>query len=151
MEDIMSNVIKGMIAGFVATIVLSMLMFMKSMMGVMPELDVVAMLSAMMGQSDTLAIGWVMHFVIGTVVWGILFSLLVSSLPGGSIVTKGLIFGAGAWLLMMIVVMPMAGAGLFGMKLGMMAPMMTLILHVIFGAVLGVVYQMLAGPDYATS
>ncbi|MEO8848412.1 MAG: hypothetical protein ABI440_07270 [Casimicrobiaceae bacterium] len=42
-----------------------------------------------------------------------------------------IVFAIGAWLGMMIVVMPMAGAGLFGMKLGPMAPIMTLIVHII--------------------
>ncbi len=32
-----------------------------------------------------------------------------------------------------------AGAGFFGMKMGIMAPMMTLVLHIIFGAVMGLV------------
>jgi len=41
---------------------------------------------------------------------------------------------------MMVVLMPMAGAGLFGMSMGVMAPVMTLVLHLIFGAVLGWVY-----------
>ena len=34
----------------------------------------------------------------------------------------------------------MAGAGLFGMNMGILAPMMALALHLIFGAVLGWVY-----------
>jgi len=38
---------------------------------------------------------------------------------------------------MMVIAMPMSGAGLFGMNLGMMAPVMTLMLHLIWGAVLG--------------
>jgi len=46
-------------------------------------------------------------------------------------------------------VMPMAGAGLFGMAMGIMAPMMTLVLHVIFGAVLGAVFQAQAKPAFA--
>lgn len=33
--------------------------------------------------------------------------------------------------------MPMVGAGLFGLQMGIMAPMMTLVLHLIFGAVFG--------------
>ena len=133
-----SNIIKGMVAGFVATVVLSALMVMKSMMGLMPELDVIAMLSKMMGAS--LAIGWIAHFMIGTVIWGGLFVCLAPYLPGGSYWFKGVIFGVGAWLMMMIAVMPMTGAGLFGMNLGMTAPVMTLVLHIIYGAVLGGVY-----------
>jgi hypothetical protein len=41
---------------------------------------------------------------------------------------------------MMIVMMPMAGAGFFGQVLGIAAPVMTLMLHLVFGAVLGAVY-----------
>ena len=134
-----SNIFKGMVAGFVATVVLSALMVMKSMMGLMPDLDVIAMLSKMMGGSP-LAIGWLAHFMIGTIIWGGLFAWLDPHLPGNSHWLKGITFGIGAWLMMMIAVMPMAGAGLFGLNFGMMAPVMTLVLHVIFGAVLGGVY-----------
>lgn len=134
----MNNVLKGAIAGFVATVVLSVLMIMKSMVGLMPELDVIAMLSEMMGGGPAMA--WIIHFVIGTVMWGMGFALIVGSLPGSSLVMKGIVFGIGAWVLMMIAVMPMAGAGLFGLNIGIMAPVMTLMLHIIFGAVLGLVY-----------
>ncbi len=133
------NVLKGMIAGFVATVVLSALMMMKTMMGVMPELDVIAMLTKMMGASSN-AVGWVAHFMIGTVVWGGLFAWIGPNLPGRSHWTKGIVFGTGAWLLMMVMVMPMTDAGFSGMKFGMMAPVMTLALHVIYGAVLGGIY-----------
>lgn len=78
--------------------------------------------------------------MIGAIVWGGLFAWLDPHLPGNSHWLKGVTFGVGAWLLMMIAIMPMAGAGLFGMNFGMMAPAMTLMLHVIFGAVLGGVY-----------
>ena len=42
--------------------------------------------------------------------------------------------------MMMIILMPMAGDGLFGLKLGLMAPAATLMLHMIFGAQMGWVY-----------
>jgi hypothetical protein len=53
---------------------------------------------------------------------------------------RGAVFATGAWLIMMVVMMPMAGAGLFGMQLGLMAPVATLMLHWVYGAVLGAVY-----------
>ncbi len=140
----MNNILQGIIAGLAATVVLSLLMVVKSMMGLMPELNVIAMLSGMMGSS--LAIGWIAHFMIGTVVWGILFAVFAASLPGNSLWLKGILFGVIAWLGMMIAIMPMAGAGLFGMNLGMAAPIMTLVLHVIYGAVLGGVYAALPNP-----
>jgi uncharacterized membrane protein YagU involved in acid resistance len=137
----MNNVVKGMVAGFVATVVLSLLMLIKSTMGLMPELNIIAMLSNMMGTGRVM--GWVAHFMIGTILWGGLFALLAPKLPGGSLWLKGVFFGVCAWVLMMVAVMPMAGAGLFGMNFGMAAPIMTLVLHLIYGAVLGGVYGML--------
>ena len=128
-------------AGLAATIVLSMIMFLKGMMGLMPELNVIGMLAGMMKSSATIA--WVSHFIIGSIVWGVLFAVTHDKLPGSSSLIKGIFFGIGAWLLMMIAVMPMAGAGIFGMNLGMMAPIMTMMLHAVFGAVLGGVFAKL--------
>lgn len=132
---------RGMIAGFVATVVLSALMLIKAMMGIMPALDLIQMLTGMahnmLGLPANPAVGWVIHFMIGTVVWGIAFALLYEKLPGSSPTTKGIVFSVLAWLLMMLIPFPMAGAGLFGMKLGIMAPVMTLVLHLVWGAVLG--------------
>jgi len=138
--------LKGLLAGLVATAVLSMIMIGKSMMGLMPGLNAIAMLSHMMGAG--MAMGWVAHFMIGTVAWGLAFAFLSDKLPGSTPWLKGILFGIGAWLLMMVAVMPMAGAGLFGLKMGMMAPVMTLMLHIVFGAVLGVVYGQ---PDHRES
>lgn len=133
----MANVPKGIVAGLVGTVALSVLMVMKNAMGLMPELDVIAMLAGMMHVPAAAA--WAIHFMIGAV-WGVMFALLYKLIPGGSPVGKGMIFGTGAWLMMMVVVMPMAGAGLFGMTLGMMAPLMTWMLHLVFGAVLGATF-----------
>ena len=131
------NWLKGMVAGFIATVVLSVLMLMKQRMGLVPQLNPIEMLMKMVGGS---AVGWVPHFLIGTVVWGSLFPIFDARVPSGSHWVKGILFGIGAWLLMMILVMPMAGAGLFGMALGIMVPIATLVLHLIFGAVLGGTY-----------
>jgi uncharacterized membrane protein YagU involved in acid resistance len=139
---------RGIIAGFIATVVLTVLMLVKEMMGLMPELNVISMLSTManakMGMPGTPMVGYLLHFVIGAIVFGVLFHLLNGSLPGGNQLMKGIVFGVVAWLLMMLLVMPMAGAGMFGMSMGVMAPAMTLMLHVIFGAVLGFSYSKLA-------
>jgi len=140
----MSTTGKSMAAGFVATIVLSILMVTKMKMGVMPELNAIKMMTTMahgmLGTPAVPIIGWIMHFMIGTVVWGVLFALIGKSLPGNGFIVKGLSFGVLAWMLMMVMVMPMAGAGFFGLSLGMMAPVITLILHLVYGAVLGGLY-----------
>lgn len=132
----MNGIGKGIFAGLVATIVLSVLMVMKSAMGVMPQLDVIQMLSMMLGVS--IALAWVVHFAIGAM-YGAFFAVAYRVIPGSNALTKGLVLGTAAWLMMMLLVMPMAGAGLFGMNMGLIAPMMTLVLHLVFGAVLGLV------------
>lgn len=142
----MNNIAKGAIAGFAATAIVSIMFLVKAAMGLMPELNIIAMLSAMMG--GALVVGWIVHFVIGTVIWGSLFASFEPHIPGGSMWLKGVVFGIAAWLLMMVAVMPMAGAGFFGASFGMVAPVMTLMVHVIFGAILGFVYAALQVPGH---
>jgi uncharacterized membrane protein YagU involved in acid resistance len=137
----------GLIAGFAATVVLSMFMIAKGMMGVMPQLnpieDIVRVTQGLTGLNLPPPFGWVGHFVLGTVLWGFLYAALQARVPGTPVV-KGLIFGVAAWLVMMIVFMPLAGHGMFAMSLGPQAAMATLVLHLIFGAVLGLVYAKVA-------
>jgi len=136
----MGNISKGLAAGLVATIVLSALMVMKAAMGVMPELDLPRMIAGMMGRADMPVVGWIVHFMIGIVIYGLAIALLGARLPGTGHVGHGVLIGTIGWLVMMVMMMPMAGVGLFGMQLGFMAPVMTLVLHLIFGAVLGWFY-----------
>ncbi len=133
----MGNIVKGMLGGLAGTAVMSALMLMKSAMGLMPQMDIIQMLSDMMGVS--IGIAWGIHFMIGAI-WGVLFALSYRAIPGSGSAVKGMLFGTGAWLLMMVMVMPMAGAGFFGMKMGIMAPVMALMMHIIFGGVMGLVY-----------
>ncbi len=139
-----NRIVKGLLAGFIATIALSVLMVMKAKMGMMPQMNAIKMLTGMahgiMGTPLTPVVGWVLHFIIGSVLWGIAYTLLFERIPTQSPIAKGMLFGTAAWILMMIVVMPLAGAGLFGLKLGIGAPIATLILHWVYGAVLGAVY-----------
>lgn len=136
----MSKIWKGLLAILAATLVLSALMVLKSMMGVMPELDSPMMIAGMMGSPGTPVLGWAVHFMIGVVGYGLGMAFLNERWPGGSPTVRGVIIGVVGWLLMMVMMMPMAGAGLFGMNMGLMVPMMTLVLHLVFGAVLGWVY-----------
>ncbi|WP_336367732.1 DUF6789 family protein [Marinobacter sp. C2H3] len=147
----MGSYLKAIVAGFIATIILSVIMVLKSMMGVLPQMNAIAMLAqmahGMAGMPASPAVGWVLHFLIGSVLWGVLYALLYAKLPGASALPKALSFSVLAWLLMMVVVMPMAGKGLFGFGIGIMAAVATLILHLIWGLALGVIYRMLTRPS----
>ncbi len=134
----------GALAGLAATAVLSVLMIMKSIMGIMPQFNVIAdwvAVLAKFGLPASMALGWIAHIALGAV-FGVGFSQVRSMLPASDIVA-GIAFGVVAWLGMMIFFMPLAGNGVFGMNIGMMVPVMTLILHVVFGAVLGFVFRKL--------
>lgn len=131
----------GFVAGFAGSAVLAVVFVMKSAMGIMPQMDIIMMLSAMMGMGAVM--GWIAHFAIGTLAWGGLFALANAQIPGGSQIGKGIVLGLAAWGVMMVMVMPMAGGGMFGLRFGMMGAAMPLILHIIFGAVLGYVYSVL--------
>ena len=71
----------GIAAGFVATVALSAMMLVKHSMGLMPELDPIAMITAMAGANSP-ALGWIAHFGIGSIFWGIGFAVVSPYLPG---------------------------------------------------------------------
>ncbi|UJF17071.1 hypothetical protein L0B53_03820 [Vibrio sp. SS-MA-C1-2] len=141
----MSNLLRGFYSGFIATIALTIIMMVKKVMGVMPELDPIHMMSTMismkLGIIESPIIGWIMHFGVGTVAWGGAFAVFYHVLPTANKVSKGISLGIIAWVLMMIGPMPMSGAGFFGLNIGLGAPIMTLVLHIIFGVVLGLVFK----------
>lgn len=99
------------------------------------------------GMAVNSTLGWIMHFALGSIVWGGAFAVFNASLPSDSQLMKGIIFGGIAWLLMMLGPMPMSGAGLFGLSLGVMAPVITLGLHIVFGAVMGLTFSKLAANE----
>lgn len=150
-----NRIVKGIYAGFIATLALSALMVVKAAMGMMPQMNAIKMLTGMahgmLATPLTPVVGWLLHFIIGSLLWGVLFSLLFERLPSQSALIKGLTFGTAAWVLMMILVMPMAGAGLFGLHLGLGAPIATLVLHWVYGAVLGAAYGKLGAARLVTS
>jgi uncharacterized membrane protein YagU involved in acid resistance len=150
-----NRIYKGIFAGFIATVALSALMILKTEVGMSPQMNAIKMLSSMahgfMGTPAIPVVGWLLHFIIGSILWGILFAILFKRIPGQTPAIKGLIFGTAAWLLMMIMVMPMAGAGLFGIHLGIGASIATLVLHWIFGAVLGSMYGKLTTPHFVAT
>jgi hypothetical protein len=137
------NVKNALTAGFVATVVLSVCQTAAHAAGLLPTFDLIGMIaniiSVATGGTPNPVAGWAVHFIIGTILWGIGYAIVEASLPGPPAV-RGMVFSAGAWLLMMIIVMPITGAGMFGLSLGPSVPVAILMLHLIFGATLGIVY-----------
>jgi uncharacterized protein DUF6789 len=137
----MSNSTKGLIAGFIATVVLSGLLMFKSTMELAPHLNIIHLLTQL-GSIGTVA-AWMDHFIVGTVVWGLLFAAFDSVYEKGAYWLKGIAFGVFSWVMMMILFMPLAKAGFFGAKIGIEAPAVTLLYNLVYGVVLGVTYGLL--------
>lgn len=147
MNILTRDIRNGVLASLAATIVLSAIMVMKQMSGMVPQMNPIADLAgiahSLLGIPAVPLVGWVLHFAIGTLVWGTLFAFLRPRIPGSKLI-KGLIFGIGAWFLMMWIFLPMAGQGLFGMNGGVVIPVMSLMLHLVYGAVLGIAFGKLS-------
>ena len=138
----MSNSMKGMVAGLVATLVLSGLLLLKGTMNLVPELSIISLLMGL--GSITLVQAWMDHFIVGVVAWGLAFGAYDSLASRPAHWLKGIIFGVFAWVVMMVLFMPLAKAGVFGWKIGPIAAAVTLIYHLVYGAVLGTTYGLLS-------
>lgn len=138
---------KGLLAGFIATLALSALLLVKQAVGLMPSFDLIRLLTVIFGGGA--AVGWLAHFMIGTMLWGLLFPLVEDAFGPMRFWVKGMWFGVAAWLLMMVIILPLAGAGFFGARYGIGAPVLTLLLHLAYGWVLGFAYGRLATADSA--
>ncbi len=138
----MSRVQKGMIAGFVATVAVSILEAVNLFAGRWVE-PFPIFVAGLIGMPGNLMVGWIVHFIAGTIILGSLFGILCPRMPGQTPETKGIIFAVGAWAVLMVMVF-LAGdprmfrdSGGFGMVAWM------LVSHAVFGIVLGNVYARL--------
>jgi uncharacterized protein DUF6789 len=124
----------GGIAGTVAMTVMTYLV--APTMGL--HMDIAAMLGSMLGGSWIA--GMMMHVVNGTVIFPAIYAFaLYPHLPGAPAI-RGTVWGIVLWLIAQTMVMPMMGAGLFSAAMGgVMAAMGSLVGHVLYGSLLGVV------------
>ena len=140
---IATDYFKGIAAGLLAMIAPSALMLVRSATHRLPQLDFIEMLSTLAGMPDNAAAGWTMAVLAGSVVLGTLFAWLEPRIPGDSHTRRGILFSVGTWLAIMVFLMPNLDAGLFGLRLSLLLPIGTFVLHVVYGAALGWVYGML--------
>jgi hypothetical protein len=135
-DKVESTIGKGIVAGFVATFVLSVL------------LDPIELFAPSILPASP-PVGWVLHFFVGTVVWGIGFSVLHDYLCGPAW-QRGLMFALGAWIVVITGAAVLILAGVLAMELTPVMIVATLVVHVFYGVALGLVYGfLLDGPDSA--
>ncbi len=145
-----SKVKKLFFAGFVGTAAMTALMYSAPMMG-MPKMDIGTMLGTMFLASPGPAfwLGIMIHLMMGTLLFPALYGFALQ--PSGSGGTgRGVALGLALWAAANLMVMPMMGAlhpmvksgmmtapGFLMLNLGIMAPMGSLIGHLLYGALLG--------------
>ncbi len=129
------TIVNGIIGGIVATIVLTVAMMMAEKMGKM-ELSPPKMLAEKMGIGS---LWMVLHFTVG-IVLGVLYVLISNAVPllYHPIIYPVVFAIAVPWVFLGVVLLPMNDLGLFGSKKSSSMPMMSFIMHVIFGLGLGV-------------
>jgi len=130
-------------AGLIATAAMTAFTFMAPLMGF--EMDIPKMLANTMGAP--IIIGWIAHFMVGLVLAVIYAAIFLAAIKKEANFKNGVLFGIFPWLLAQLMVMPMMSsisggsftAGLFSGSL--MIAMASLVGHVVYGAVLGGIYN----------
>lgn len=138
----------GMAAGAVATAASSVLLLLWHAADGLTSPTVIVLLAQWLeGGAVT---GWTAHAVIGVVLWGGLFALTDPVLPGNASL-RGLLFAFGAWLVLMLILLPWTGGGVFAARLDHPFRMIagSLALHGVYGWVLGFVFGRLTAPRHA--
>jgi uncharacterized membrane protein YagU involved in acid resistance len=138
---------RAVLAGLIATIIMSIIQAMAPMMG-FPRMDIAAMMGSMFGGS--LVLGWVVHLMMGSIVWAAVYAYVAEPRLGGPPWARGLIYGFMLAAFVLIIGFPLVGTmfasltlkpGFLSMGMGgATATMGVIIGHLAYGLVLGVIY-----------
>jgi hypothetical protein len=134
------NLKRAILAGLAGTTAMTAMMLAAPMMG-MPRMNIGEMLGSMMG--GITALGWMAHFMIGTVL-AVIYAAFFAERLSGPVAIRGMLFSLAPWLFAQVVLMPMMGAGFFSGSMVVAAG--SLMGHLLYGAVLGTVYRRSAQP-----
>src|SRR5579871_1289549 len=114
------SVRRGLVSGLVATLALAFLLRVMQVTGLMRQIDLVGILGRALGLHSVGA-AWTAHCIIGVLCWGPLFALADRKMYFAHGL-NGALFASVIWFGVMLTVMPLAGAGVFGLKLGLATP-----------------------------
>jgi len=138
---------RAVLAGLIATIVMSIVQAMAPIMR-FPGMDIAAMVGSMLGGS--LAAGWIVHLMMGTILWASVYAYFVEPRLGGAAWVRGLTYGFLLAAFVLIIGFPLVGAmfssltpkpGFLGIGMGgAMGTTGVVVGHLVYGLVLGAVY-----------
>jgi hypothetical protein len=131
------SVVNGLIGGIVGAIILAIIMTaMESRMKAIPP---AILAEKLLGDADKKAMVMFVRFGI----WGFIYGIAVSQGFASGGLSGGATFALLPWLVLNLVMLPMAGSGIGGTKRWNMIPVLTLVLHLIWGAVAGIVFTLM--------
>ena len=130
------NTSKAIAGGLVGTILLTLMMRFVAPMMTGQRMDVPEKLGDMIGMGPIA--GMIMHLLTGSVIFGLIYALVLFRFLPGAPWLKGLLSGVIFWLGLEIVMMPMIGGGFFSSQMGgVKIVVAALIAHLVYGATLG--------------
>lgn len=142
----MSRVKQGIIVGFFGTLAFSVLeavniLFLKMFLP-FPEI-----IARFIGMPGNLAVGWALHFAIGTLILGPLFVYLYPKLPSNTPIARGIIFAVACWVGLLLMVTMGGDRRLFSGSDGFGVFGFMLLCHMVFGGVMGNVLSRLQARE----
>ncbi len=134
----------GLIAGLITAVMTTGLNLISRAIGLLPEsMDLRHLAEWLIDPfrhpAGALILGSVLHVIAGGII-GLVYALLVKSFTPLS----GVRFMLSFWLLLMLVVLPLAHRGFWGIALGLGLPISTLVLHIVFGLFMGAIAKKLS-------
>jgi hypothetical protein len=139
----MADLFRGITAGLIATLAVTAVLAVNAVIGLFPSLNFIALVNATLHAPSHALAGWVVHGTAAAVAGGAIYAWLEPHLDADRPVKRGILFGVGTWIASMVLFMPAAGAGAFGLRLGAHVPIAALLLHLGYGTLLGWMYDRL--------
>jgi hypothetical protein len=147
MRFLKSGLQRAILAGACASAAHSGLMGLKTRSGVLPEFhpydDLQRTIASGIGALVPQSLLWAIAFLNGALVVGFIFHRTYHVLPGQNVITKGLVFGALAWVMMASLLFPVIGEGFFaiGVGRGFLPALLSLAMLLVYGVTLSAIYR----------
>ena len=126
------TLVYGAVAGIIGALIMMIIMMIKGDKVTPP----MVLAKNMMGDKSKAP----MLNIIVFLVWGLIYGILISQGIAAHALETAIGLSIVAWLVMGVVMLPKAGVGMFGKKKYPKWPVMTLVLHLVWGLVLFYTY-----------
>src|SRR5262249_44620462 len=135
-SEILHDLGKGIIAGLVGAVAVGILVVLQGIVGFLPELSLIGLLTGLTGMAWSGA-GWIVLFIAGAVL-GIAFASLdahVGHVTGAGEIVHGILFAVLLWVALMLILVPVYGSESYAVAFAITVLVATVLFGVVMGAV----------------